>query len=250
MSAINRIFIYIFLGLNVLLSGCVTPIGSTELIAKQTIVESIGRYQRLYTLQAGDIIEVYVHRQPDFSKTGTIRPDGYLTLPVIDEIKAVGLTPRALDDLITESLSARLKGPEVTVFVKNIAEPMIYVIGDIGAAAPIPLRRAKTLAQAVTQVSGFLRTGDMGQIAVIRLASDGKLKATALEETGSGQTGLLLAMQNTPLQAEDIVFVPESNRSQFVRAVQDYINTPSTGLSQILNPYLQIKLIDSINNGN
>jgi len=234
------------LGLAVLLGGCVSPIGTIEVEANKTVIESIGRYQKVYTLQAGDLVEVYVHRQPEFSRQGTIRPDGYLTLPVIDEIKAVGLTPRQLDNLVTEALSSRLKEPEVTIFVQNIVEPMVYVIGDVGAATPVPLRRAKTLAQVVAQVSGILRTGDMEQIAIIRLQNNGKLRATMLEDIGQGQSGLLLAMQNTSLQAEDIIFVPESKRSQFVRWIQDYINTPSAGLAQILTPYLQLKTIQAI----
>ena len=229
-----------------LLQACVTPIGSTELVAQPQVIESISRYKRVYTVQAGDLVEVYVHRQPDYSKKGTIRPDGYLTLPVLDELKVIGLTPREIDDLVTRKLSSRLKNPEVTVFVENVIEPMVYVIGDVGQATPIPLRNAKTLAQAFTQVAGILRTGDMENIAVIRLHEDGKLRANTLDEKGLGQSGLLLAMQNTPLLPEDLVFVPEGGRSQFNRAVQDFVTAPFGAINQILSPYLQYRLIETI----
>lgn len=231
-----------------MLGGCTTPIGTTELKALPEIVTSLNRYTKDYRLQSGDRIEVFVYRHDDFSKVGTIRPDGYLTLPVLDDIKAVGLTPMELDFKLTEALSKRLKQPEVTVFVENVVEPMVYIHGEVQIASAIPLRQAKTVAQALSQVGGIKREAKIEQLAIIRLSDDGYLKAITIDTQGSGQSSYFLAMQNMPLQAEDVIFIPESHRSQFVRAIQDFVNAPLGGLNQVLAPYWQFRLVDELEN--
>ena len=234
----------------IFLVGCSSPIGTTEVKAHPEVIKSLERYTKDYRLQAGDQIEVYVYRHPDFSKSGTIRPDGFLTLPVLDDVKAAGLTPMELDEKVTHSLSKRLKLPEVTVFVENVVEPMVYIHGEVQVASAIPLRKAKTVAQALSQIGGIKREGKIPQLAILRLSDDGYLRAITLEDLGSGQSSYYLAMQNMSLQAEDIIFIPESNRSQFIRAVQDFVNTPLNGLNQILAPYFQFRLINELEDVN
>jgi protein involved in polysaccharide export with SLBB domain len=233
-----------------LITGCSSPYSPVAVEANPQVVESLQRFTRDYTLQAGDQVEVYVYRHPDFSKTVTIRPDGYLTLPVLDDIKAAGLTPMELDRLVTKALSVRLKEPEVSVFVENVVEPMVYVHGEVQVASAIPIRKAKTVAQALAQVGGIKREAKVEQLAVIRLHKDGHLRAITLELANHSQSSYFLAMQNIRLLPEDIIFVPESHRSQFVRAIQDFINTPLTGVNQVLAPYFQFRLIEELDDVN
>lgn len=229
-----------------MLAACSSPIGTVEVKAAPEIVKSLKRYTKDYRLQAGDRVEVYVYRHTDFSKIGTIRPDGYLTLPVLDDVKAAGLTPMELDRDVTEALSKRLKQPEVTVFVENVVEPMVYIHGEVQIASAIPLRQAKTVAQALSQIGGIKNTGKIERLAILRLSDDGFLRAITINNDGSGQSSYYLAMQNMPLLPEDIIFIPESNRSQFVRAIQDFVNAPLGGLNQVLAPYFQFRLIEEL----
>jgi len=179
--------------------------------ANPDVVKSLTQYKKEYVLQAGDEIEVDVYRNPEFSRTVTIRPDGYISLPVLDEVKAAGLTPKALDDFLTQRLVQRLVDPEVTIIVGNLQEPMIYIFWEIGDAAALPLRSARTVAQALAHAGGVKNTGTLNRIAIVRLNGDGYLQATTLHGSDAGQSGNLLALQNSALLPDDLVLIPESD---------------------------------------
>lgn len=235
------------LAVAVLLSACSTQVDVEPLEASSEVLVSDQRYRSEYLLQPGDLVDVSVYQYPEFSRRGMIRPDGMLTLPVIDDVKAQGLSPGALDELVTEQLAERILSPEVTVYVENIQEPMVYVLGEVGSTMAIPLRQASTVSQALTLAAGLRYSSAVQSVAIIRLESDGLLRAIPLErEFGKSKAAYFMAMRNTPLLSGDLVYVPENNRSRFTRAIQDFITTPLTALNQILAPYLQIELIEQL----
>lgn len=204
------------------------------------IVRSSVRYQKEYLLTEGDQIEVAVWRAPEVSRTVTIRPDGYISLPLVQELKASGLSPRELAAQLRAVLSARLVNPEVNVIPMTVRQPTVYVLGDARAPGGFALRNAGTVAQAIALAGGTLRSANEDYISVIRLSADGYLEATRL--TGaSGVSGPspFMAMAATPLKADDIVFIPESGRSEVSRAVNDLL-APFT-------IYLNYKLLQRTN---
>jgi polysaccharide export outer membrane protein len=230
----------------VLLTGCVSQVSKTAVPVDTRVAESLQRYTREYVLAAGDSLDVVVYRNPGLSRQALIRGDGFISLPVLDDVRAAGRTPRELDDELTERLKARLLDPEVTVIVTNAREPMVYVIGEVQAAMPVPLRDARTAAQAIARVGMVNRGGDLRQVSVIRLDDTGHLRAFTIESAERSQPALFIALQNTPLQADDLVLIPESNRSQAVRRIQDYVTTPLGALNTILTPYFQMRLIEDL----
>jgi polysaccharide export outer membrane protein len=211
--------------------------------AKQ-IVRSSVKYQKEYLLFAGDQIEVLIWRNAEVSRTVVIRPDGYISLPLLQEVKAAGLTPGELAASVSKAYSGRLLNPEVTVIPVQVRQPTVYVLGDVRNPGAYPLRQAVTAVQALAMAGGAVRTGWEGQTAVIRLSQDGYLEAIPVGGNGGSeffftdQVSPYRTLGNTPLQADDIVFVPETGRSQFFRA-----------LSDLLIPfqiYLNYKLIETI----
>ncbi|MCH7938172.1 MAG: hypothetical protein IID13_00335 [Candidatus Marinimicrobia bacterium] len=150
-----------------------------------------------------------------------------------------------LDQRMTEQLSGRLVNPEVTIAVINPREPMVYVFGEVGVATAIPFRQARTVAQAIAMASGINVKANRSHIAIIRLDEEGHLRAYVAQDL-SGQPGFYMALQNMYLQPDDLIIVPESVRSQFVRFVQDFVNTPLSGINQVLGPYFQFRLISAI----
>ncbi|MEM7363054.1 MAG: polysaccharide biosynthesis/export family protein [Pseudomonadota bacterium] len=236
----------LLVALCVLTSACLSPRTAKEVEVTPETVRSLHQYRKVYRIQPGDTIEVYVYQHSDFSKRGVVRPDGVLSLPLLDDILVEGLTPMELDSLITQRLSERIREPEVTVFIENVQEPMIYVLGEVGQVTAVPLRNAPTIAAALAEVGGPTKTGTIRHLAIIRIEPDGYLRAIPLDPESRGQPGHYMAMYTTRLRAEDIVFIPESSRSQFVRAIQDFVTAPLTGFNQILSPYLQFELIEEI----
>jgi polysaccharide export outer membrane protein len=226
--------------LGLLCSGCATTaVNATGPKVSVEVIDALRRYETAYILQPGDAIEVYVYRHTEFSRKSVVRSDGFISLPLLGDVKAAGLAPTDLARVLTERFSERLKNPEVTVMVENPPEPMVFVVGDVGGAHPVPFRQARTAAQAIAYSGPLGKAGDLSAVSVVRLNADGYLESHAIEPGGNwSQPEVIMALQSVALKPNDVVFVPESMRAQFVRLGTD-INT-------ILSPYYQIRILQLI----
>jgi polysaccharide biosynthesis/export protein len=218
----------------------------SSLALKPDVVKSMERYTREYVLAPGDQVEVLIYHVPELSRTVTIRPDGYVSLPPLKEVKAAGMTVSEFDADLTRRYGERLVNPDVTVTVANPRPANVFVVGEVAKPGPLPARENPTVAVALANSGGVAKTAAQGEIAVIRLTDDGYLTGFVMENKDSGEAAFYMAMSNMLLQPGDLIVVPESSRSQFVRFIQDYLNTPTTGINQILNPYFQFKILSKI----
>lgn len=225
--------------------SCVSAGTKDTLAVEPEVLQSLTRYEKAYVLGPGDEINVSVYRNPELSRVSIVRSDGFISIPLLDDVKAAGYTVPELDLRLTERLSTRLVNPEVTVAVTNPREAMVYVFGEVGVATAVPFRQARTAAQAIAMAAGFNVSANRSHVAIIRLDEEGRLRAYVAEDL-SGQPGFYMALQNMHLQPDDLIVVPESTRSQFVRFIQDFLNTPLSGINQALGPYFQFKLISVI----
>lgn len=193
------------------------------------VVRSSVKYQKEYLLFPGDQIEVLTWRNPEVSRTVVIRPDGNISLPLLQEVKAAGLTPGELATSVTKAYSGRLLNPEITVIPVQVRQPSVYVLGDVRAPGAYPLRQASTAVQALASAGGALRTGWESETSIIRLTQEGYLEAIPVGgQQGSewfltDQAGPYRLLGNTPLMPDDILFVPETGRSQIFRALADIL---------------------------
>jgi polysaccharide biosynthesis/export protein len=210
------------------------------------VVKSLTRYTKEYVLQPGDQIEVGVLQVPDLTKTVMIRSDGHVSLPIVKDIKASGMTVPAFTDELTKRFATRLVNPDVTVNVANPRDARVYVLGDVARPGPVPFRNVATAAQAIAECGGVARTGSQKQVALIRLADDGYLTGEVIDGRDSGDTAYYLALQQMILQPGDLIIVPESGRSEFVRAITDFVTTPLGAVNQVLSPYYEFKLLSII----
>jgi polysaccharide biosynthesis/export protein len=230
-----------------LLTGCLFADPPALPVAPQLkVLKSAERYQKEYVLSPGDQVAVSVFHVPAASQKAIVRPDGYISLPLVKEVKAAGLTVPQLDAKLTTRFSEQLVNPDVSVAVDNPREAAVFVVGEVTKPGPVPIRDAPTVAEAVARSGGVPHTADLDNVAVIRLQDDGYITATVVERANSGQAAFYTALSTMLLQPEDIVIVPESGRSQFVRFIQDYINTPLTGVNSIISPYLNFKILSRI----
>ncbi|TXH35873.1 MAG: hypothetical protein E6Q94_03555 [Burkholderiaceae bacterium] len=221
-----------FLGLFV--TACTTAATTTEkLKVKVEVLNATRQYETVYLIQPGDQLEVFLYKHPDFSRKVVVRSDNYISLPLLDEIKAAGKTPKDLAQELKTLFSVRLKEPDVNVMVLNPPEPMVYIVGQVGIPRALPLRQAATLAQAVAQAGDATKSGVLDSVSVIRLNADGHLESHLLDTHGKNvsQPEMYMAMATMTLKGNDLILVPESARSQIVRALQD----TSTILAPIFN---------------
>jgi len=209
-------------------------------------LRSSGKFQRDYVIAAGDQLDLQVVRNPEVSRAVVVRPDGKVTVPLIGDVTAEGLTFQELTRSVTERLAMRVKDPEVYVIGVNVREPVAYVMGDVAAPRPVPLRQARTVAQAVSYCGGFLRTAGVRSVAVIRLDADGHMVAFEVSGAGGSKRDVPIALHQTLLRADDIVFVPESGRSEILRMLNDFVIAPTQAVTSVMGvygSYLQIRYL-------
>lgn len=238
------------ISLGFICTGCVNPVTETKVAIPPQEIKSVKRFDKQYVLAAGDAIEVYVVNYPEVSRVTTIRPDGRISLPLIGDIEVAGNTFNELQRYLTQHLSQRLNKPEVYVIAVDIRKPMVYIVGEAIAPRPISLREASTAAQAIAIAGGMNSRSSKKHVTLIRLDEEGYLTAKPISSTYDGQAAPYVALQQTLLEADDILFIPESNRSQFVRAINDYVNQPLNGINSILGTWVNFKLIEEIDDNN
>lgn len=214
--------------------------------AKLEVTQTLSRFTRETTLIPGDILEVIVHRNEGLSRDVVVRGDGHISLPLLDEVYVSGMTLTELDEHLCGLLRKRLVEPEVTVIIKNPQTPMVYVFGEVAAAQPVALRNARTAAQAISNAGDMKKSAKMDKVSIVRLNESGHLVAITIDGETSGQPGFYMALQNMPLQADDLIIVPESIRYQIIRQLNDSLGA----INQILNPYFQYRILEEITRQN
>jgi len=237
-------------GVGLSCSSCVSPITEGSVYIAPEAFKSVKRFQKEYVLAAGDVVEIYVVNYPEVSRVTTIRPDGRISLPLIGDLDVAGNTFRELQDYLTARLGERLNNPEVYVIAVDVRKPMVYVVGEAKAPRPVSLREANTAAQAIAIAGGMNIRSDKQRVTLIRLDDEGYVTAQPLSSVMSGQAATYMALQQTLLKPDDILFIPESNRSQFSRAINDYVNQPLSGINSILGTWVNFKLVQEIDDNN
>ena len=109
-----------------------------------------------YVIGANDVLNIEVFENKDYTKLYPVRTDGMLTIPLFGEMKAEGLTPLQLKKQLTETLSEKLKDPEVSVTVWEVRSKKYTVTGQVKRPGPFPLVRTTTVFEALTDAGGFL----------------------------------------------------------------------------------------------
>jgi polysaccharide biosynthesis/export protein len=125
-----------------------------------------------YTIGAGDILEVVVWRDPTLSGPVTVRPDGFITLPLINEVQVVGLTTAQLRETLEKKFEEFVTSPSVTVRVTTIASNEILLVGEVTGPGVYPLVGNNTLLQLLTRAGGLTAFAKRDNIRVVRRAGE------------------------------------------------------------------------------
>ena len=218
-------------------AGCATTTSVREVEAPQTI-RSAARFEKEYVLGVDDQIEVVVQRVPEVSRQVVVRPDGQITLPLLDDVAAAGLTFRQLDARLTELFAKRLVSPEVSVIAVRVRQPVVYVAGEVNNPMAIAFTDAPTAGQAIARAGGFRRSASTENVTIIRHRADGYLEAIPAAGPIEGDAGRFMGLRMAALQPDDMIIVPESGRSQFTRFLEDFVNRPLAGLTSVFSTYV------------
>jgi polysaccharide export outer membrane protein len=121
-----------------------------------------------YVIGPEDILLVRVWREPELSGAVQVRPDGKITLPLIDEVDAAGLTPEALKNKIVEELGEFVNKPEVIVSVQSVQSKKYYITGEVHRTGTFPLVVPVTVLEALTNAGGFREFANLKKITILR----------------------------------------------------------------------------------
>jgi polysaccharide export outer membrane protein len=158
-----------------------------------------------YVLGPGDVVEVSVFGNEDLSRTIPVRPDGMISLPLIGEVKAAGLTPEQLRQQVTTMFARYVKNPQVVVIVRDFRKVSVRVtiLGQIGRQGRLDLEPGARLLDAIAAAGGLSDTAGLGEV---RLVREG-----APPRTINIERMLVLGdlSDNVTLQPGDLIIVPE-----------------------------------------
>ena len=174
-----------------------------------------------YTIQPGDSLDIKFFYNPELNESVIVRPDGKISLQLIDDIKASGLAPSELDALLTKNYSKELRKPELTVIVRSFVSQRIFVGGEVNRPGLIPLAAGMSPVQAVFQAGGLKDTAQLKETILIRKGENNKPipirldLAAAMVGNGSGA--------DFQLQPDDIVYIPKSAIAKANLWVSQYI---------------------------
>src|SRR6266705_3072415 len=121
-----------------------------------------------YIIGADDTLHVSVWKEPELTATLPVRPDGMISLPLLNDVQAAGLTPMQLAASITEKLKKYLADPRVTVVVTQMNSQRIYVTGEVLHTSAMPLLPNMTVLQALAS-AGFTQFANTKGIYVLRV---------------------------------------------------------------------------------
>jgi polysaccharide export outer membrane protein len=158
-----------------------------------------------YSIAPEDVLTIDVWKEPEISRTVPVRRDGKISLPLLNDLQAAGLTPTQLGSEIVEKLRATIVHPQVTVIVAQMSSLRIYVLGQVTRAGAYPLVPDMTVMQALSIAGGFTPYANMKKINVMRKENGAdKIFAVNYKEVVRGRK----AEQNIHLRAGDTIVVP------------------------------------------
>lgn len=157
-----------------------------------------------YVIGADDMLNISVWKEPELTESLPVRPDGKISMPLLNDIPAAGLTPLQLRDSITEKLKKYIADPRVTVVVTAMNSRRVFVTGEVLHSGPTTLLPHMTVLQALS-AAGFTQFANLKAIYVLRNQNGRQVKLPFnYKEVVKGNH----QEQNIQLQPGDTIVVP------------------------------------------
>lgn len=180
---------------------------------------SVGRYgapptkaatpEYRYLIGTGDSVNINVWRNPELSTTVAVRPDGRLTMPLVEDLPALGRTPTELARDIEKALSKFIRDPVVTVIVAGASGPFgeqIRIVGEATRPQAIPYRQEMTMLDVMIAVGGLTDFADGNKAVLVRGTEQGKYYTVRLNDLI--KRGDMSA--NVDVKPGDVLIIPQS----------------------------------------
>jgi polysaccharide export outer membrane protein len=164
-----------------------------------------------YRIGAGDSLQVFVWRNPELTTHVAVRPDGKISIPLVEDIVATGATPSELARLIETRLSKYVTNPNVTILVDSFAgsyDQQVRIVGEATQPKALMYKANMTVLDALIEVGGLTRFAAGNRATLVRKDTSGRQTETTLKLDDLIKDGDVRA--NVPLKAGDIIIIPQS----------------------------------------
>jgi len=189
-----------------MLVACASDIPSVKTLAKhQGSNPAADKSDADYIIGPGDVLSIDVWKEPEMSRKVSVRLDGNISLPLVNDIEAAGLTLIQLREQLAEKYNDFVDVPEVSVTLIENRSKRIYLLGKVTRPGEYVLQKNMTIVQAISLAGGLAEWADSSDIKLIR-----KIKGT--EKTFRVDYDAIVSgedlAQNVQLQPDDTIFVP------------------------------------------
>ena len=189
-----------------LIVSCASDLPSVKTLAHhEQSNPSISKEDAAYVIGPGDLLSVNVWKEKDLSKQVSVRLDGKISLPLVNDVQAAGLTLTELRDQLTKHYKDFVDVPEVSVTVLESRSKRIYLLGKVVKPGEYLMQKTMTVVQAISLAGGLAEWADSSDVKLIRKI-DG-VEQTFLVDYDAIVSGEDLS-QNVLLQPDDTIFVP------------------------------------------
>lgn len=128
--------------------------------------------EEFYVIGAGDVLSINVWKEPSLTGTVKVRPDGFVTVPLVNEIQVVGMTTAQLRKVLEDKYKEFTIDPFVTIRLEGIASSEVFLVGQVSKPGALPLNGNETLLQILTRAGGLSVFADRSNIRVVRREGD------------------------------------------------------------------------------
>jgi polysaccharide export outer membrane protein len=173
-----------------------------------------------YRIGPSDLLEISVFQVPDLSRTVRVNTNGGISLPLIGQVQAGGLTGQQLESLVAQKLQENyLQNPQVSVFIKEFVSQRVTVGGSVNKSGVFPISGKTTLMQAIAMAGGLEKFADESDIRIFRSLADGSRQVLAydLEPIRTGEAA------DPPVLTSDVIVVGKSEGRETMRGVAEFL---------------------------
>ena len=158
-----------------------------------------------YVIGPEDVLYIYIWKEENLSRTVPVRMDGMISIPLVDDIKAAGMTPLQLKELLLAKLREYVDTPDVTVIVTEANSYKVYIQGEVRNPGVVRLRTETSLVQLIVMAGGFTDWADRKKITIIRKegGKESRIRVN-YKKVIDGDEGA----QDIILKSGDIIIIP------------------------------------------
>ncbi len=170
-----------------------------------------------YKLQPSDVLAVKYRYTPEYDATVSVRPDGFITLPIVGEVKVSGLTVAEAGHAVRAAAAARLREPELTLELKDFQKPRFTVGGEVDKPGQFELRGRISVLEAVAMAGGFKSSAKHSQVVLFRRFDETRAVTRVINAKELAKADRIA--EDPDLRPGDFLFVPQNKISKIERFI-------------------------------